>query len=75
MNKIKVFCFGFGQVAECFVDKLVKEKKDLDLTVTSRNKTHQIKFNNLKITSFFFEDNNFDISLKKNRPRIVVRDR
>ncbi len=65
MNKIKVFCFGFGQVAECFANKLIKEKKDLDLTVTSRDETHQIEFNNLKITSFFFKDDKFDPSLKK----------
>ena len=55
MSKIKVFCFGFGQVAECFVNKLIEEKKDLDLNVTSRDETHQIEFNNLKITSFFLK--------------------
>ena len=64
MSKIKVFCFGFGQVAECFVNKLIKEEKDLDLAVTSRDETHQIEYNNLKITSFFFKDDNFDSSLK-----------
>ena len=64
MSKIKVFCFGFGQVAECFVNKLIKEKKELDLAVTSRDETHQIEYNNLKITSFFFKDDNFDSSLK-----------
>ncbi len=64
MSKIKVFCFGFGQVAECFVNKLIKEKKELDLAVTSRDETHQIEHNNLKITSFFFKDDNFDSSLK-----------
>ena len=47
MSKIKVFCFGFGQVAECFVNKLIKEKKDLDLAVTSRDETNQIEYNNL----------------------------
>ena len=30
MNKIKVFCFGFGQVAESFINKLINEK-DFDL--------------------------------------------
>ena len=65
MSKIKVFCFGFGQVAECFVNKLIKEKKDLDLAVTSRDETHQIEYNNLKITSFFFKDDNFDSTLKQ----------
>ena len=64
MSKIKVFCFGFGQVAECFVNKLIKEKKELDLAVTSRDETHQREHNNLKITSFFFKDDNFDSSLK-----------
>ncbi len=64
MSKIKVFCFGFGQVAECFVNKLIKEKKDLDLAITSRDETHQIEFNNLKTTSFFFKDDQFDSSLK-----------
>ena len=64
MSKIKVFCFGFGQVAECFVNKLIEEKKDLDLNVTSRDETHQIDFNNLKITSFFFKGDKYDSSLK-----------
>ena len=64
MSKIKVFCFGFGQVAECFVNKLIEEKKDLDLNVTSRDETHQIEFNNLKITSFFFKGDKYDSSLK-----------
>ena len=64
MSKIKVFCFGFGQVAESFVNKLIKEKKDLDLAVTSRDQTHQIEYNNFKITSFFFKDDKCDESLK-----------
>ena len=29
MSKIKIFCFGFGQVAESFVNKLIDEKKKL----------------------------------------------
>jgi len=64
MSKIKVFCFGFGQVAECFVNKLIEEKKDLDLNVTSRDETHKIEFKNLKITSFFFKGDKYDSSLK-----------
>jgi nucleoside-diphosphate-sugar epimerase len=64
MSKIKVFCFGFGQVAERFVNKLIKEKKDLDLAVTSRDQTHQIEYNNFRMTSFFFKDDKCDESLK-----------
>ena len=44
MSKTKVFCFGFGQVAESFINKLIYEKKDFDLSVTSRQETHQIEF-------------------------------
>ena len=39
MNKIKVFCFGFGQVAKYFVKKIIKEKQAIDLNVTSRKET------------------------------------
>ena len=64
MKKLKVFCFGFGQVAESFINKLIIEKKDFDLSITSRQETHQIEFNNLKITSFFFNNDQFDDTLK-----------
>ena len=30
MSKLKIFCFGFGQVAESFINKLIDEKKDFD---------------------------------------------
>ena len=49
MSKTKIFCFGFGQVAESFINKLINEKKDFDLSVTSRQETHQIEFNNIII--------------------------
>ena len=49
MNKLKIFCFGFGQVAENFINKLINEKKIFDLNITSRQETHQIEFNNIKI--------------------------
>ena len=65
MSKTKVFCFGFGQVAESFVNKLIDEKKDFDLSVTSRQETHQIEFNNIKINSYHFTDDKFDDSIKK----------
>ena len=65
MSKTKIFCFGFGQVAESFVNKLINEKKDFDLSVTSRQETHQIEFNNIKINSYHFTDDKFDDSIKK----------
>ena len=65
MSKINIFCFGFGQVAECFVNKIIQEKKDFDLTVTSRQETHQVEFNNIKIKSYQFTDDKFDKSITK----------
>ena len=63
MSKFKVFCFGFGQVAESFVNKLIKEKKIFDLSVTSRQETHQIEFNRIKIDSYQFTNEKFDSSI------------
>ena len=63
MNKLKVFCFGFGQVAENFTNKLISEKKDLDLSITSRQETHQVDLNNFKISSYLFSNNKFDETL------------
>ena len=65
MSKYRVFCFGFGQVAESFINKLINEKKDFELSVTSRQETHQINFNNVKINSYQFTNDKFDISIKK----------
>ncbi len=65
MSKINIFCFGFGQVAECFINKLIQEKKDFDLSITSRQETHKIEFNNFKITSYHFTNENFDNSIIK----------
>ena len=64
MSKINIFCFGFGQVAENFVNKLIKEKRDFDLSITSRQVSHIIDFNNFKINSFQFNDEQFDVSIQ-----------
>ncbi len=64
MSKLKVFCFGFGQVAENFINKLINEKKNVDLSVTSRQETHKIKFNNIKINSYQFTKDKFDNSIE-----------
>ena len=64
MSKLKVFCFGFGQVAENFINKLINEKKNFDLSVTSRQETHKINFNNIKINSYQFTKDKFDNSIE-----------
>ena len=65
MSKLKVFCFGFGQVAVSFINKLINEKKDFDLSVTSRQETHEIEINNIKIKSYQFTQDKFDSSIIK----------
>ena len=66
MIKLKIFCFGFGQVAESFINKLINENRSFDLSVTSRQETHKIEFNNIKIKSYQFTYDKFDRSIKKN---------
>ena len=65
MDKVKIFCFGFGQVAENFVNKLILEKKIFDLTVTSRKETHSIKVNNFQFNSLMFNEETFDKQIIK----------
>ena len=66
MNTIKVFCFGFGQVAKHFVKKIINQNLTLDLSVTSRQETHKRAFEGISFTSYKFENDKFDgdISVK-----------
>ena len=56
MSKMKVFCFGFGQVAKYFIKKILKEKIALELNVTSRKNTHNLTFEGLDMNSFEFNN-------------------
>ena len=60
MNTIKVFCFGFGQVAKYFVKKIINQNLTLDLSTTSRQETHKEVFEGLSFTSYEFENDKFD---------------
>ena len=60
MNKIKVFCFGFGQVAKYFVMKMIKEKQALEINVTSRKKTQRLKLEGLDLDSYQFNEEEID---------------
>ena len=64
MSSLNIFCFGFGQVAESFINKLIYEKKKFNLSITSRQETHQIEINNLKLTSYLFKDDKFNNAIK-----------
>ena len=65
MKKIKLFCFGFGQVAQSFVKKISSEKISIELTTTSREKTSEKNFENISFKSFNFSKDNFDKDLIK----------
>jgi len=52
MKDINIFCFGFGQVAKNFIKKLDLEKFNINLSVTSRDKTQHKKLIKL-ITKVF----------------------
>ena len=66
MSNLNIFCFGFGQVAKTFIQKLKLENFNINLSVTSRKKTHTLKFDNINYTSFQFEGDDYDIELIKN---------
>ena len=65
MKKIKLFCFGFGQVAKSFVTKISSGKISIELTATSREKTSEKTFGNIAYKSFNFSKDNFDKDLIK----------
>jgi len=60
MKKIKVFCFGFGQVAKYFVKKIIKEKIVLELNATSQKSTHNLIFEGLDLNSYEFNNKTID---------------
>ena len=60
MSKIKVFCFGFGQVAQYFARKILKENHELELNISSRKKSYISKFEGLNMNSYEFSNTNID---------------
>ena len=63
MKDLNIFCFGFGQVAKNFINKLNLEKIKFNLSTTSRNKTKEKKINEINYNSFHFEGKSFDSEL------------
>ena len=60
---MKLFCFGFGQVAQSFVNHMLNCKVNLKLTTTSRKKTSKLTFKNLEYLNYEFNENDFDKDL------------
>ena len=65
MKKINIFCFGFGQVAKNFIKKIRLQNIDINLSVTSRERSQKKTIDKLSYNSFQFNENSFDISITK----------
>jgi nucleoside-diphosphate-sugar epimerase len=66
MEKINIFCFGFGQVAKNFIKKINSKNLTINLTATSRENTSKKVFDGIKYDSFQFSQDLFDKNLIKN---------
>lgn len=69
MTDLKIFCFGFGQVAKYFVKRLLNENLKIELNITSRKETFAGRFESIEFNSFKFDEkeldqNSFDKILK-----------
>ena len=62
-KNFKLFCFGFGKVAESFVKILIKKNFSFQLITTNTTKTQEKVINNLKYKSHYFYNEKFDKDL------------
>ncbi len=63
MEKLRVFCFGFGQVAKCFIENMISKNISFELNSTSRKKTELKSLSNINYKSFYFDEDKFDKGL------------
>ena len=52
MEKINIFCFGFGQVAKNFIKNISTKNIKINLTVTSRDSSSKKVFDGINYDSF-----------------------
>ena len=65
MNSINIFCFGFGQVAKSFLNKIKSENLKINLSTTSTGETCQKSINGVNYENFFFNNETYDHRLIK----------
>ena len=65
MNSINIFCFGFGQVANNLIKKLVSENYKINLSTTSTSETYKKRINEVEYTSYLFNNDSYDPNLVK----------
>ncbi len=63
MKDINLFCFGFGQVAKTFVNKLKTENFNVNLTITSRQKTSKVNFKGINYQNYLLNNEEYDKNL------------
>jgi hypothetical protein len=63
MKEINIFCFGFGQVAKNFINKLSIEKYNINLSTTSRSESSRENFKGINYNSYLFNSDKFDQNL------------
>ena len=63
MTKVNIFCFGFGQVAKHFVQKLNYDGVSFKLSATSREESKIKKFGDINFESFKLTEQGFDKNL------------
>ena len=62
-KKFKIFCFGFGQVAEYFIKKLIEDNFEFEIVSTNTKQTQIKKFNQINFKSYYFCGKQFDPNL------------
>jgi len=65
LKELNIFCFGFGQVAKEFIKKLLSEKYNLNIAITTRQESKIIKFLGQKISNFEFNNDKIDKNIFK----------
>ena len=65
MKNINIFCFGFGQVAKSFINKIRTENFKLNLSITSTSKTCVKIFESFNYENYFFNNELYDENLIK----------
>jgi nucleoside-diphosphate-sugar epimerase len=63
VNNINIFCFGFGEVAKNFINKIRSENSKINLSTTSTSKTCKKSINGFDYESYFFNNESYDENL------------
>ena len=63
MKNINIFCFGFGQVAKNFINKINLKNYDINLSTTSRSENIKKNLNGINYKNYRFNDEKYDNNL------------